>query len=214
MSKINSISEPVKSQFGYHIIRLDAVLPAKKLSFSEAKQDIENYLITQKQREKVFEYIAALKSTAVITYGDKKNESGVLAQLKEQKLFEDFNEKDIDVCYLDGKPIIRLYTTSWSSHTNWSTAVFNSLVKEYGDKIVAHHWSLDTGDDLLTPQIETMVPSQEVELFKTVNSGSAVPAYVFGCKFVKLGNKYENEDAKDKELAELKKVVDYLIEQK
>ncbi|MGH8262540.1 MAG: peptidylprolyl isomerase, partial [Steroidobacteraceae bacterium] len=39
--QVNELHAPVKSRFGYHILRLDAVEPAKQKSFSEVRADLE-----------------------------------------------------------------------------------------------------------------------------------------------------------------------------
>ena len=46
--------EPVKTQFGYHLIRLDAKAPAKPLSFDEVKGALGEKLLAEKQ-EKAYE---------------------------------------------------------------------------------------------------------------------------------------------------------------
>ena len=46
--------EPVKTQFGYHLIRLDAKTPAKPLSFDEVKGTLGEKLLAEKQ-EKAYE---------------------------------------------------------------------------------------------------------------------------------------------------------------
>jgi peptidyl-prolyl cis-trans isomerase C len=43
------ISDPVKSQFGYHIIQLDKKVPAEQKSFNEVKDQVKQQLVQQKQ---------------------------------------------------------------------------------------------------------------------------------------------------------------------
>ncbi|MBG0763827.1 MAG: peptidylprolyl isomerase [Tissierellales bacterium] len=43
------ISDPVKSQFGYHIIQLDKKVPAEQKSFNEVKDQVKQQLLHQKQ---------------------------------------------------------------------------------------------------------------------------------------------------------------------
>ena len=61
------ISAPIKSQFGYHIIKVEEKKPSGPMGFVEAKQYIERRLIGQKQREKLESWLAALEKTAKIT---------------------------------------------------------------------------------------------------------------------------------------------------
>ncbi len=44
LSKVGQLSEPVKTQFGYHIIKLNEKFPAKTKSFDAVKQEIINSL--------------------------------------------------------------------------------------------------------------------------------------------------------------------------
>ena len=44
------ISEPVKTQFGYHLINLTAKHPAEELSFSEVRDQINRKVLTDKQQ--------------------------------------------------------------------------------------------------------------------------------------------------------------------
>ena len=72
-----------------------------------------------------------------------------------------FAEKpDAEICMQDGKPVIRLFATSWCPHCQWIKDRFNQVVQEYVDagKIVAYHWMVDLKDDDLTPQKEGNIP--------------------------------------------------------
>ena len=64
---------------------------------------------------------------------------------------------------IDGKPVIRMFSTTWCPHCKWSGPVFEKVAQEYVDagKIVAYHWELDINDDILTPEAEGEVPSTE-----------------------------------------------------
>ncbi|MCK8061383.1 MULTISPECIES: peptidylprolyl isomerase [unclassified Fusibacter] len=59
--EIGLVSEPVKTQFGYHIIRVAAKNPASTIKFEEVKGQIEGHLQQQAQNEAYFNKIATLK---------------------------------------------------------------------------------------------------------------------------------------------------------
>lgn len=61
-------SEPVQSQFGYHVIYLEDKTPAKKMSFDEVKNFIENKLKMDKFKATMEKKMSVLKSKAKITY--------------------------------------------------------------------------------------------------------------------------------------------------
>ena len=46
--KVGEISEPVKSQFGYHIIKVNEIQEATEANFKDSKEQIENLLFDQK----------------------------------------------------------------------------------------------------------------------------------------------------------------------
>lgn len=55
------ISEPVKSQFGYHIIRVDEKSEAEVRPFEEAKAEIEQLVIRLNQQDKYLDKISKLE---------------------------------------------------------------------------------------------------------------------------------------------------------
>ena len=59
--------EPVKTDYGYHVIYLIKKSDAKKISFDEAKQGIENALKERKFQEMMQQKIQALRNNAKIT---------------------------------------------------------------------------------------------------------------------------------------------------
>jgi thiol-disulfide isomerase/thioredoxin/outer membrane lipoprotein-sorting protein len=98
------------------------------------------------------------------------------------------------VCKEDGKPVIRMFSTTWCPHCKWIKETYDETVKKYVDegKIIARHWEFDTLDDTLTPEAENAVPDSEKALFDKYNPSGGVPTYVFGCKYVRVGNGYES----------------------
>jgi len=97
-----------------------------------------------------------------------------------------FEETDDELCN-DGKPVMRLYTSSKCEICQAAGTVFESSVKEFGDKIDAFHWVLDTGDNLLTDELERGVPKAEVSIFKKYSPDSKVPLTVLGCRYKRVG---------------------------
>jgi len=107
----------------------------------------------------------------------------------------------------DEKPIIRFYTTSTCETCKESIVLFqDSVIELIGDEIVqARHWSLDTGDNLLSLKKEKGVPKKEVDLFKKYSPDNKVPLLVLGCKYKRIGSFTE------KELVEFHDILTYLI---
>ena len=100
-----------------------------------------------------------------------------------------FTDLGLDICLEDGKPIIRMYTNSGCEYCKWDSKAFDPVVKMYVNKglIIAHHWELNTGDDLLTDEKEMEVPESEREIYNTFNPNSTVPTFVFGCTYKRVG---------------------------
>jgi thiol-disulfide isomerase/thioredoxin len=124
-----------------------------------------------------------------------------------------YKDNGNNVCTVDGKPVIRLFSTTWCSHCKWIKPTFDSVVKEYVDagKIIAYHWELDTKDDTLTEAIETEIPATELAIFSQFNPKSSIPTFVLGCKYSRIGNGYEaSQDLVSEEL-ELRAVIETLI---
>lgn len=55
------ISQPVKTQFGYHLIKVDQVNEAKESAFEEVKEEVKKQVLTQKQKEAYANKQAELK---------------------------------------------------------------------------------------------------------------------------------------------------------
>jgi len=114
---------------------------------------------------------------------------------------------------IDGKPVIRMFSTTWCPHCVWIKETYDRVAKEYADagKIVAYHWELDTGDDTLTAEAETSVPASEQAVFTKFNPQNSIPTFVFGGKYYRIGNGFEQEDNLEKEEAEFRAVIEELI---
>lgn len=127
--------------------------------------------------------------------------------------FETFASVDGEICREDGKPVIRLFSTTWCPHCQWIADTYDDVVEQYVDdgEIVAHHWQVDTGDDTLTGQVEQQVPDSEEAVFAEFNPAGSIPTFVFGCKYYRVGNGYEQEDDLALEAAEFMDVIEALI---
>ena len=71
---------PVKTQFGYHIIKMEKVIPAKDQTFAEVKDNIMQNLDQQAKQSKFTAYLEDLKKKAKITNklaptGDNKSKN-------------------------------------------------------------------------------------------------------------------------------------------
>lgn len=59
--EVGSISQPVKTQFGYHIIKLDKKSEESEVQFEDVKPEVEKQVLVKKQEEKYKSKIDALK---------------------------------------------------------------------------------------------------------------------------------------------------------
>ena len=120
---------------------------------------------------------------------------------------------DEGICHEDGKPVIRLLSTTWCPHCKWIMPTFDGLMKELIDeeKVVAYHWELDIGDNTLTEEVETEVPVADLEYYQLFNERGSIPTFVFGCKYFRIGNGYESADDLAAEEQDFRDVIDALI---
>jgi len=69
--QVGQLSPVVKSQFGYHIIKVTEKQPEKLLSFDEVKEQLKQMLLTDKQKERFDSIIKDLKDrNKVVIYKD------------------------------------------------------------------------------------------------------------------------------------------------
>lgn len=65
------ISDPVKTQFGYHIIRVDEKNAPNLLTFDKVKDNVANNMLQAKQNYRYMEFTEALKNKYGVEYMDK-----------------------------------------------------------------------------------------------------------------------------------------------
>jgi len=192
--KLGQLSSIVTTQFGYHIIKREG----NRIPYSEAKKQIRQILLNEISNNAIEIYINQLRSDTVIT------KEGIKITTET----ETFTKTDDTICKEDGKVIVRLFSTTKNSASKWISQTFDNVVKEYKDDMIAYHWQLDTGDDILTDIKEEGIPKEEVEIFQLYNPKNTVPTYVFGCKYIRMGNAYQTLE---EEKAEFKRVIEKLL---
>ncbi len=71
LTRVGQTSGIVKTQFGYHIIRLEGTKPPAYVSFEEVKDFIKQQLMKERQKEIVEKYIEELKKNSKITINEE-----------------------------------------------------------------------------------------------------------------------------------------------
>ena len=66
--KINTISQPVKSQYGWHVLEVTKITAAKKSTYASAKAKIKSTLTSQSQTKTWQAWLAKAKAAADIKY--------------------------------------------------------------------------------------------------------------------------------------------------
>ena len=69
--KIDQVSEPIESKFGWHLIKVTAIEPPKPMKFEEAKDEVKKSLTEGKKTARRAEWIAKLRAAAKIKIDDK-----------------------------------------------------------------------------------------------------------------------------------------------
>ena len=75
------VSDPVKSQFGWHVIKVEEAREKKPPAFEQVKPQIENFVIRKAQAD----YVTKLRTAAKVERMDKKDEPAAPAAAPEAK---------------------------------------------------------------------------------------------------------------------------------
>ena len=129
-----------------------------------------------------------------------------------------FSDNGGTICTEDDKPVIRMFSQSSCPHCAWSAQAFDPVVKNYVNQglIVAHRWEIwdadaNTGDDLLTDQVEGTIPAAEMAVYDTY-SGGYVPTFVFGCRYTRVGTGHESTNDLKAEEDEFIDIIEELLD--
>jgi thiol-disulfide isomerase/thioredoxin len=105
-------------------------------------------------------------------------------------------KKDASLCLEDGKPMIYLFSTSWCPHCQWIEETYLKFGKEVNEsgKAKVYLFDVESGDNLLTSEKETVMPSVAENIYNEFSPDGGIPTFVFGCTYFRVGNGYETQD--------------------
>ena len=72
----------------------------------------------------------------------------------ENEKIKTFLDSEEEVCYEDGKPVIRMYASSGCGYCRWNKPIFEKVAREYMDegKVIAYLW--EDGKNILSDEQE------------------------------------------------------------
>jgi parvulin-like peptidyl-prolyl isomerase/glutaredoxin len=222
LSHPGQFSEPFEDVDGYQIIMLEE----KKDSVEDFEDKIRFELSINKQfnqqiekqsemRRAISGYIKELINESDIVYYELSEDMAIdYGSLQGLETEGTFNElRTAEICTEDGKPVIRMFSSTGCPHCTWASDLFDDTMIEYADDVVAYHWNLDTGDNTLTDQVETFAPDSEIAVYRKFNPQGSVPTFVFGCRYFRIGTGFEGAaNGKSREMEEYRKIIDSLLE--
>ena len=84
-AKPNTVSDPIQTQFGYHIIMVTDRAAAGTVEFDQVKSDIKGYLVQDKEIEALDKITRVAKKKAKIEYSSNEyNPAAIAKKLTEQ----------------------------------------------------------------------------------------------------------------------------------
>jgi thiol-disulfide isomerase/thioredoxin len=129
--------------------------------------------------------------------------------------FPTFGETGQAACTDDsGRPLILLFSAPSCSHCQWVGEMFDMVAREYmaQGRVAAHHYNIQTGDDLLTEAVETRIPEKHLSIGKEGNPDGYIPYFNFGCRYDRIGTGYEKQDDLAAEAEEMCRVIEALTD--
>jgi len=69
---VGKLSDYFETEFGYHILKIDAKKPEQKKSFEEVKEPLSKYMTAEKQQIESEKYVKSIRDKANITITDEK----------------------------------------------------------------------------------------------------------------------------------------------
>jgi peptidyl-prolyl cis-trans isomerase SurA len=84
--KTGDMTQVIRTQRGYQILRLESMTPTKVLEFDKAREQISDRVFTDKRREEFQKYMVKLRAQAIIDWKNpdvkKAYEEGLAQQAK------------------------------------------------------------------------------------------------------------------------------------
>ncbi len=209
---IGEISEVEDTPSGFRILLVTDKQKAGVTPFETVQDAIRENLKTSHLQSAILNYSLKLKDAAKIqtfAFNEKAVASG--------SPFQTFSKTDYGRCTDDkGLPVIIMYSVSSCPHCQWVGGVFDAVVQEYVDKglIEAHHYDMETEDDLLTQTVETKIPEKYMAIGKRGDPKGSLPYFNFGCQYERIGTGYEAQDDLNAEADEMRRVIEALVHPK
>ncbi len=191
------------------------------IAFEDVETDIKAFIHAQKLQEETTVYIEELKTTMEIKiYSENINPviedigDDVAGEKPKTVTDSSFDLTGDEICTEDGKPVIRMFSTTWCPHCKWITPIFEKVIQPYVEsgQIAAYAWELDINDNILTDAKETSIPESEMAIYQKYNPQGSIPTFVFGCKYARVGNGFEGKaDGEASEETDFTQTIEELI---